>query len=53
MERVVWLIIAVLIGLWAIGVVAYPVHGAVSFLLIIAGFVFLADLMIWHRTPNR
>ncbi|MHA6259853.1 lmo0937 family membrane protein [Sporosarcina sp. CAU 1771] len=50
MGRILWLIIMVLIAFWVIGLVAKIGGGLIHFLLLIAGVIFIIQLISGKRS---
>lgn len=50
MARLLWLVIAVLIALWVIGLIAKIGGGFIHILLVVAGIVFILQLITGRRS---
>ncbi|MDV6378489.1 lmo0937 family membrane protein [Sporosarcina sp. GW1-11] len=50
MARLLWLVILVLIALWVIGLVAKIGGGLIHLLLIVAGIIFVLQLLTGKRS---
>ncbi|AXI00313.1 lmo0937 family membrane protein [Sporosarcina sp. PTS2304] len=50
MARLLWLVIVVLIALWVIGLVAKIGGGFIHILLVVAGIIFILQLLTGRRS---
>lgn len=49
-EYALWAVIALLLVVWLLGLMYFPVGGAINFLPVVAGFLFVIDVVFVHRT---
>lgn len=50
MARLLWLVIAVLVALWVIGLIAKIGGGFIHILLVVAGIIFILQLITGRRS---